>query len=103
MKSRVKAKPRGKRKGAAPAKTKAAGSRKSLKSGKAAKLRQTAVAKADPLDNWIVAGTRALGLKAEKSWMAAIRTNLRVTLDQGVMVAEYPLSDHAEPAPVFRA
>jgi hypothetical protein len=35
--------------------------------------------------------------------MTAIRTNLRVTLEQGVMVAEYPLSDHAEPAPVFRA
>jgi hypothetical protein len=103
MKSRVKAKPRGKRKAGAPARTKAASNRRGFKPRKAAKPARTAAPKADPLDSWIVAGTQGLGLKAEKSWMASIRTNLRVTLDQGAMVAEYPLSDHAEPAPVFRA
>jgi hypothetical protein len=103
MKSRVKAKTRGRRKAGAPAKTSRIAGRKSSKLSKAAMPRPAAVAKADPLDSWIVAGTQGLGLKAEKSWIASIRTNLRVTLDQGVMVAEYPLSDHAEPAPVFRA
>ena len=57
----------------------------------------------DPLDDFIVAGTHALGLKVEKSWMSAVRANLRVTLDQTAMVAAFPLPDDAEPAPVFRA
>ena len=103
MKSRVKSKTRGRRKAGATAKTTRAAGRKSSKPRKVAKPARTAAPTADPLDNWIVAGVQGLGLKAEKSWMASIRTNLRVTLDQGVMVAEYPLSDHAEPAPVFRA
>jgi hypothetical protein len=103
MKSRVKAKSRGKRKAGAPAKTKAAAGRKSLKLRKAAKPPRTAVPKADPLDNWIVAGASGLGLKVEKSWMRAVRANLRVTLDQAAIVAEFPLPDDAEPAPVFRA
>jgi hypothetical protein len=103
MKSRVKAKPRGKSKRVAPAKTTRVAGRKSSKPRKVAKPARTAAPKADPLDSWIIAGVQGLGLKAEKSWMTAIRTNLRVTLEQGVMVAEYPLSDHDEPAPVFRA
>ena len=57
----------------------------------------------DPLDEFITAGTHALGLKVEKSWMPAVRANLRVTLDQTAMVAAFPLPDDAEPAPVFRA
>ena len=56
-----------------------------------------------PLDEFIAAGTRGLGLKVEKSWMKAVRFNLQVTLDLGAMVAEFPLPDDAEPAPVFRA
>jgi hypothetical protein len=35
--------------------------------------------------------------------MRAVSANLRVTLDQAAMVAEFPLPDDAEPAPVFRA
>jgi hypothetical protein len=35
--------------------------------------------------------------------MRAVRANLRVTLDQAAIVAEFPLPDDAEPAPVFRA
>ena len=110
MKSRVKSKSRGKRKSGTVARTKRATGRKSLKAqgknlkpGTSAKAPRKAAPKIDPLDSWIVAGVQGLGLKVEKSWMAAVRTNLRVTLDQGVMVAQYPLADDAEPAPVFRA
>lgn len=85
----AKSKPRAKKKAATPRNT------------KAKSLPQTAAA--DPLDDFIAAGTRGLGLKVEKSWMRAVRTNLRVTLDLGAMVAEFPLPDDAEPAPVFRA
>ena len=55
----------------------------------------------DPLDAFILAATGALGLKVEKSWMRAVRGNLRVTLDQAALVAEFALPDDAEPAPVF--
>ncbi len=101
MKSRGKTTSRGKGKTLAPAKSKAAASRKGLKPRTVAK--PAPAPKADPLDNWIVAGASGLGLKVEKSWMRAVRANLRVTLDQAAIVAEFPLPDDAEPAPVFRA
>jgi hypothetical protein len=103
MKSRVKSKSRGKRKSGTAARTRRPAGGKSLKPKVSAKSPRKAAPKTDPLDSWIVAGVQGLGLKVEKSWMAAVRTNLRVTLDQGVMVAQYPLADDAEPAPVFRA
>lgn len=110
VKARVKAKSRGKRKASVRAKTKPPSSRKSArpraaaaKAAKPAKPSGTSSRKADPLDQWIVAGATALGLRVDKSWMRAVRTNLRVTLDQAAAVAEFPLPDDAEPAPVFRA
>jgi len=103
MKSRAKTKSRGKHKSGGSTKTKRASSRQKLKPRKVAKPARTAAPKIDPLDSWILAAAPGLGLKVEKSWMAAVRTNLRVTLDQGVMVADYPLPDDAEPAPVFQA
>jgi hypothetical protein len=103
MKSRAKAKSRGKHKSGGSTKAKRASSRQKLKPSKVAKAARAAAPKIDPLDSWILAAAPGLGLKVEKSWMAAVRTNLRVTLDQGVMVADYPLPDDAEPAPVFQA
>ena len=110
MKSRVKAKSRGKRKAGVRAKARAPASRKSAKSrvaaskpAKPAKPSRTLAPRVDPLDRWIVAGVAELGLRVEKSWMRAVRTNLRVTLDQAAAVAEFPLPDDAEPAPVFQA
>lgn len=110
MKSRVKAKSRGKRKAAVRAKAKAPASRKSAKPRvaaskptKPAKPAKRQAPKVDPLDQWIVAGVAELGLRVEKSWMQAVRTNLQVTLGQAAAVAEFPLPDDAEPAPVFRA
>jgi len=57
----------------------------------------------DPLDEMTTAGAQAFGLKIEKSWMAAVRGNLEVTLRLGAQVAAFPLPDDAEPAPVFKA
>ena len=77
---------------------------------KAVLPRRTVVAKApakapvsDTFDDFITAGAQNLGLKVEKSWMKAVRFNLRVTLDQAALMADFPLPDDAEPAPVFRA
>ena len=95
MKKRTKSKP--------PAKSKSH-AKKKAPAGKTAQAKPPAKATAsDPLDDFIMAGTRELGLKIEKSWMRAIRLNLRVTLDLGAAVGEFPLPDDAEPAPVFRA
>ena len=89
-KSPAKSKPRVKKKAAAP-----------RKAAQAKSPSKTALP--HPLDGFITAGTRGLGLEVEKSWMKAVRFNLQVTLDLGAMVGEFPLPDDAEPAPVFRA
>jgi hypothetical protein len=59
--------------------------------------------KRDALDSFIVAAAQALMLPAEKQWLPAIKANLRVTLQHASAVAQFPLSDDAEPAPVFKA
>jgi hypothetical protein len=111
MKSRVKAKARGKRKSAAASKprakskvkTKTSARRSVVKARPLAKPTSAPASQIDPLDNWIVASASALGLRVEKSWMPAVRANLRVTLDQGLLAGGFPLPDDAEPAPVYRA
>jgi hypothetical protein len=57
----------------------------------------------DPLNDFIVAGARALDLKIDKAWMPAVRSNLQVTLRHGALVTAFTLPDDAEPAPVFKA
>lgn len=57
----------------------------------------------DPIDDFIVAGARALELSIEPGWMAAVRGHLKVTLGHGLKVAAFALPDEAEPAPVFEA
>jgi len=57
----------------------------------------------DPLDDFIDAAGRALGLPLEPEWRAAVKANLQVTLRQAALVSEFALPDDAEPAPVFRA
>jgi RNAse (barnase) inhibitor barstar len=59
--------------------------------------------KAQTLDALIDAGTATLGLPIEPEWKPGIRANLQVTLRLAQMVAEFELSDEAEPAPVFEA
>ncbi|MBX9774825.1 MAG: DUF4089 domain-containing protein [Xanthobacteraceae bacterium] len=57
----------------------------------------------DPLDDLIDAAARTLDLPIEPACKAAVKTNLKVTLDHGAHVAAFKLPDHAEPAPVFVA
>lgn len=57
----------------------------------------------DPLDGFLDAAARALAFPIEDEWRAAIKANLTVNLAMGAMVAEFPLPDETEPAPIFRA
>jgi hypothetical protein len=52
----------------------------------------------DPLDDFIDAAARALGLPVETDWKPAI-----VTLAFAEAVEAFPLPDDAEPAPIFKA
>jgi hypothetical protein len=58
---------------------------------------------ADDLDTMITASARALDLPVDPAWHPAIRFNLDVTLRFAALVADFPLPDDAEPAPVFKA
>jgi hypothetical protein len=55
------------------------------------------------LDQLIVASARALALPLDPAWHSAICANLEVTFRLAVLLADPPLPDDAEPAPVFRA
>jgi hypothetical protein len=57
----------------------------------------------DPLDDFIDAAARTLGLPIEDDWRPAIAANLRVTLAHAASVEAFALRDDAEPAPVFKA
>jgi hypothetical protein len=59
--------------------------------------------KPDSLDSYIDATAQALGLTVQPEWKPAVRANLEVTFRLAGVVAELPLPDDAEPAPVFRA
>jgi hypothetical protein len=58
---------------------------------------------AEPLDDYIDAAAKALGLRIEDAWRPAVRANLDVSLRLARMVDEFPLPDEAEPASVFGA
>ena len=49
------------------------------------------------------AGAAALGLTVEPAWRAAILGHVAVCLRHGAALLDFPLPDHAEPAPVFVA
>jgi 1-carboxybiuret hydrolase subunit AtzG-like protein len=55
------------------------------------------------LDEFIAASARALALPVDPAWYPTIRSNLDVTFRLAALVADHPLPDDAEPAPVFRA
>ena len=67
-----------------------------------ARVRKTA-AEIDPLAAYVEVAASALGLKIAPEWMPNILFNLRLVLRHAGLVDEFPLSDEAEPAPVFRA
>jgi 1-carboxybiuret hydrolase subunit AtzG-like len=55
------------------------------------------------LDELITTSAGALALPVDMAWYPTIRLNLEVTFRLATLVADFPLSDDAEPAPVFRA
>lgn len=57
----------------------------------------------NPLDDLVDAAARALDLKLEPAWKAAVKTNLEITLRLAGLFADFPLPDDAEPAPIFSA
>jgi hypothetical protein len=58
---------------------------------------------ADNFDALILASAHALALPVDPAWVPMIRSNLDVTFRLAALVADFPLPDDAEPAPVFRA
>jgi hypothetical protein len=61
------------------------------------------MADSDPLDDFIAASARTLGLPMKPDWLPAVRANLEVTLNHAALVAEFELPDDVEPAPIFEA
>ena len=58
---------------------------------------------ADPLDDFIAAAAAALQLPLAPEWQSGVKANLAVTLKHAALVAEFPLPDEAEPAPIYKA
>ena len=58
---------------------------------------------ADPIDSYIDAAADMLALPVEPAWKPAVKANLLVNLRLAAVVADFPLPDEAEPAPVFKA
>lgn len=55
------------------------------------------------LDAMIDAGTTVLGIEMQPEWRQAVRMHLAISLGHAATVLETELSDHIDPAPVFRA
>jgi hypothetical protein len=58
---------------------------------------------ADPLDDYIDAVSRALGLPVDEAWKPAVKANLEVSLRLARLVDEFALPDETEPVSVFAA
>ena len=57
----------------------------------------------DSFDAMIDAGAQALGIPLQTEWRTEVKVQLQVILRHGALVAEFPLPDNTEPAPVFEA
>jgi len=57
----------------------------------------------EEIDAFIDASARMLELPIDPSWKQAVGANLSVIFVHARRMAEFPLPDEAEPAPVFRA
>jgi hypothetical protein len=58
---------------------------------------------ADPLDNYIAAAAKTMGLSIDEAWKPAVKANLEVSLKLARLVDEFALPDEAESASVFAA
>lgn len=54
-------------------------------------------------DQRVIEAAAVLGIAVLPEWVAAVRFHWELSLRQARLVAEFPLPDDAEPAPVFRA
>jgi len=57
----------------------------------------------DPLDDYIDAVSKAVGLPIEDAWRPAVKANLEVSLRLARLIDEFALPDEAEPASVYTA
>jgi hypothetical protein len=57
----------------------------------------------DPLDDYIDAVSKALGLPIADAWKPAVRANLEISLRLAGLVDEFALPVETEPASVFAA
>ena len=55
------------------------------------------------IDAYIDAAARVLSIPIDPAWKPAVRENLSVIFAHAGRVADFPLPDEAEPAPVFTA
>ncbi|MBC7802208.1 MAG: DUF4089 domain-containing protein [Gemmatimonadaceae bacterium] len=51
----------------------------------------------------LTAAAAALGITLDPAWLPAVQFHLELSLQQARLVAEFPLPDEADPAPVFQA
>jgi hypothetical protein len=70
---------------------------------KGARARRTPVRHVDFVEDLMASGAQALGLTIDPAWRDSVKSNLRLVLDHAARVEAFPLSDEAEPAPVFHA
>jgi hypothetical protein len=56
-----------------------------------------------PDDADLIAAAAALGIPLDQAWCDAVRFHLDLSLAAARLVAELPLPDEADPAPVFTA
>jgi hypothetical protein len=56
----------------------------------------------DELDLWLDANAALLGIAVAPEWRDSVKLHLRITRDMARRVLEFPLSDEADPAPVYR-
>ncbi len=57
----------------------------------------------DAIATLVEASAQALALPIEPTWRDGVCFNLQLILTHAARVAEFPLPDNSEPAPVFRA
>jgi hypothetical protein len=58
---------------------------------------------ADPLDDYVDAVSKALGLPVQDAWRPAVKANLEVSLRLARLVDEFALPDETESASVYSA
>jgi hypothetical protein len=69
----------------------------------AARSHQVKDRRPDFIEDFMIAGARALGLTIDPAWRENVKFHLRLVLDHAARVDAFDLPDDTEPAPVFHA